>query len=61
MWCNSIGFDCQSDGIIAKVGEGKRRGHEVSSDCRIVENIYRGSADRASNGGGRGVYLNLFR
>ena len=61
MWCNSAGFDCRSNDVIAKVGVGKRHGHEVSSDCRIVENIYRGSADRASDGGGRGAYLNLFR
>ena len=61
MWWNSAGFDCRSDGVIAKVGVGKRHEHEVCSDCRIVEDIYRGFADRASDGGGRGAYLNLFR
>ena len=61
MWRNSVGFDCRCDGVITKVGVGKIHGHEVSSDYRIVEDIYRGSADRASDGGIRGVYLNLFR
>ena len=60
MWRNSTGFDCRSDGVIAKVGVGKRRGHEVSSDSRIVEDIYRGSIDRASDGGGRGAYRSFF-
>jgi hypothetical protein len=61
MWYNSTGFDCQHDGIIAKIGVSRRHRHEVSSDCRIVEDFHWGSAYWASDGGGRGAYLNFFR